>query len=116
MTSENSEKKITLREKIGLSDRGLVLRVEKATELAQDVKDAWTNLSSTFDVRQKRMSTEMNVPEKLDQLFIELDNIKEGQTQIRAEMSKQGRKGLMIGIAGTIIGIVGITLAILALL
>ena len=116
MTSENAEKKITLREKIGLSDRALVLRVEKARELAQDVKDAWNNLSSTFDVTQKRMSTELNVPEKLGQLSIELDQIKEGQSQIRAEMSKQGRTGLIIGIVGTIIGIVGIILAVLTLL
>lgn len=113
MTSENAEKKVTLREKIGLSDRALVLRVEKARELAQDVKDAWTNLSSTFDVTQKRMSTQMNVPEKLDQMFIQLDQIKESQSQIRTEMSKRERRGLIIGIVGTIIGII---LAVLALL
>lgn len=97
-------------------DQVIINKIEKAKELIQDLKKGYANLFSTFDAGQKLISKQMNIPENLNELSNQLDQIKKAQSEIHAKMVKRGQRNKIIGVIGTIIGITGITLALLAYL
>lgn len=97
-------------------DQVVTNKIEKAKELIQDLKEGYANLFSTFDVGQKLISKQMNVTENLNGLSNQLDQIKKAQSEIHAKMVKRGRRNKIIGVAETIIGIMGIAFALLAYL
>jgi len=91
-------------------------KIEKAKELLQDLKEGYANLFSTFDLGQKLISKQMNIPENLNELLNQLDQIKKTQSETYAKMVKREQRNKIIGVIGTIIGIIGITLALIAYL
>lgn len=103
--------------KIHDSNRASVLRFvavpNYVAALIEELLENYVNLSKTFDARQKEISDQLKIPQTLEQLSRQMERLTKSQAEIQAEASRSEKTNLIIGITGTIIGIVGIALALL---